>query len=89
MQDMILRHFTVKAVLDTEANWWVATSDDVPGLATGAATLEELISKLAVMIPELLELNEVDLTDDDDDFVTVSYSIMAEATGQARVRRAT
>jgi Domain of unknown function (DUF1902) len=29
----------------------------VPGLATGAATLDELVSKLAVMIPELLEIN--------------------------------
>ena len=88
MQHAAERHLTVKATMDTEAGWWVATSDDVPGLATGAATLEELIRKLAVMIPELLELNEDALTDDDDDFVTISYSIMAEATGQARVRRA-
>jgi len=35
----------------------VAESDDVPGLATGAATLDEMVSKLAIMIPELLELN--------------------------------
>ena len=48
---------TVNAVWDDEAKYWVAESDDVPGLATGAATLEELLSKLKVMIPELLELN--------------------------------
>ena len=28
-----------------------------PGLATGAATLDELVDKLNAMIPELLELN--------------------------------
>ena len=36
---------------------WVATSDDVVGLATEAATPDELVAKLQVMIPELLEAN--------------------------------
>jgi predicted RNase H-like HicB family nuclease len=36
---------------------WVATSDDVPGLATGADTLDALVDKLKVVIPELLEAN--------------------------------
>ena len=48
---------SVNAFWDDEAGIWVAESDDVPGLATGAATLELLLSKLEVMIPELLELN--------------------------------
>ncbi len=47
----------ITAFWDDEASYWVAESADVPGLATGAATLEELVSKLKVMIPELLELN--------------------------------
>ncbi len=38
---------------------WVAESEDVPGLATEAPTLEELLAKLAVMVPELLEENGV------------------------------
>jgi len=38
---------------------WCATSDDVPGLATEAATLECLVEKLKVMIPELLQANGV------------------------------
>jgi predicted RNase H-like HicB family nuclease len=50
-------HF-IRAEWDAEAKVWVATSDDVPGLATEAATLEELSSKLDVMVPELLQLNE-------------------------------
>ena len=48
----------VRAEWDDEAGVWVATSDDVPGLATEADTMEGLISKLRAMIPELLELNQ-------------------------------
>jgi predicted RNase H-like HicB family nuclease len=47
----------IRAEWDEEAMVWVATSDDVPGLATEAVTMEELIQKLKVMIPELLMAN--------------------------------
>lgn len=47
----------IKAEWDDEAAVWVATSDDVPGLATEAATKEALVQKLKVMVPELLALN--------------------------------
>jgi predicted RNase H-like HicB family nuclease len=47
----------VRAEWDDEARVWVATSDDVPGLATEGVTVEGLIQKLRVMIPELLEAN--------------------------------
>ena len=36
----------------------MAVSEDVPGLATEAPTIEALMAKLRVMVPELLELNE-------------------------------
>ena len=49
--------FFVRAEWDAEASVWVATSDDVPGLATEADTVEDLSAKLATMIPELLEAN--------------------------------
>ena len=49
--------YYVHASWDEEAGVWVATSDDVPGLVTEAATTEELIQKLKVMIPELLDAN--------------------------------
>ncbi len=52
----------VHAEWDDEASVWVASSDDVPGLATEAPTTEELISKLKVMIPELLALNNLAVT---------------------------
>lgn len=53
--------FTVIADWDDEARVWVASSEDVPGLVTEADSLEALAAKLAVMVPELLELNDVPL----------------------------
>jgi predicted RNase H-like HicB family nuclease len=51
------KQITVNAEWDPEAKVWVATSDDVPGLITEAATVEALTEKLAVIIPELLQVN--------------------------------
>ncbi|MSQ20877.1 MAG: DUF1902 domain-containing protein [Betaproteobacteria bacterium] len=52
-----MRQFDVVAIWDPEAEVWVATSDDVPGLITEAASMEVFIEKLKVMIPELLAAN--------------------------------
>ncbi|BAZ13576.1 hypothetical protein NIES4071_54150 [Calothrix sp. NIES-4071] len=49
----------VEAFWDSEAEVWVATSEDVPGLVTEAETTELLTSKLQVIIPELLFANEI------------------------------
>lgn len=49
----------VQAFWDPEARVWVAESPDVPGLVTEAATLEDLLNKLSVMVPELLEENGI------------------------------
>jgi len=51
--------YHVQADWDHEAGVWVATSDDVPGLATEAPTIEALAAKLRTMIPELLEANQL------------------------------
>jgi predicted RNase H-like HicB family nuclease len=56
------RHETVKRLL-VNARWdaapevWSADSDDIPGLATEAESVEALMQKLKVMVPELLEIN--------------------------------
>jgi predicted RNase H-like HicB family nuclease len=47
----------IRAEWDDEASVWVATSDDVPGLVTEAASIEALMEKLRVMVPELLDAN--------------------------------
>ena len=57
---MLNRMILVRAQRDELAGVWVATSEDVPGLVTEAATLEDLQEKVLVMIPELLEANQID-----------------------------
>jgi predicted RNase H-like HicB family nuclease len=52
-----MKTLTVHADWDDEAAVWVAESEDVPGLATYAETIDQLLAKLKVMVPELLEAN--------------------------------
>jgi predicted RNase H-like HicB family nuclease len=51
--------YHVQADWDPEAEVWVATSEDVPGLATEADTIEALMEKLQALVPELLTMNAV------------------------------
>lgn len=55
----MVRPVVVNAIWDAESKVWIAESDGVPGLATGADTLEELVEKLKVAIPELLTENGI------------------------------
>jgi predicted RNase H-like HicB family nuclease len=58
------RRFTIRADWDDEAKVWVATSEDVLGLATEADTIPSLIAKLERSLPELLvENGQLDATD--------------------------
>jgi hypothetical protein len=54
---MNLNTLTVRALWDDDAKVWVAESDEVPGLVAEATTIEGLLEKLRVRVPELLELN--------------------------------
>ncbi|MGH9342833.1 MAG: DUF1902 domain-containing protein [Terriglobia bacterium] len=49
--------FLVTAHWDSEAGVWVAESDDIPGLVAEAESLNVLMEKICVLVPELLELN--------------------------------
>lgn len=49
--------YVVKLVWDTEANVWVATSDDIPGLVLESGSFDALIERVRFAAPELLELN--------------------------------
>ena len=51
--------YEIKAMWDTEAGMWIASSEEVPGLCTEAETLEILIKKLKTIVPELLQANSV------------------------------
>jgi predicted RNase H-like HicB family nuclease len=59
MLESIMAQYRVRAEWDAWAKVWVVSSDDVPGLATGADTWNLLIEKLKIVIPELLEENEL------------------------------
>ena len=54
-----MREYKVIAFWDREASVWVAESEDVPGLVTEAETVEQLVGKLRVLVPKLLEANGV------------------------------
>ena len=56
---MELAVYQVSAFWDEEAAVWVATSEDVPGFATEADTIEALSQKLRDMVPDLLLSNHV------------------------------
>jgi predicted RNase H-like HicB family nuclease len=74
------KKFYIKAVWDDEAGVWVASSEDVPGLSTEAETLELLIKKLKIIIPELLHANDITLPDH-----PISFHLVSERTEIAAV----
>jgi predicted RNase H-like HicB family nuclease len=51
------RRYTILATWDAEAGVWVATSEEVLGLATEADTIPALVEKLERILPELLVEN--------------------------------
>ncbi|OUL24972.1 hypothetical protein BV378_17150 [Nostoc sp. RF31YmG] len=51
--------FKVEAFWDSDAQVWVASSNDVPGLVTEASTIEVLTQKVREIIPELIVLNNI------------------------------
>ena len=52
-----MAQWTIRADYDPDSKSWYVFDSDVPGLSTGADTLEVLEAKLPGMIVELLELN--------------------------------
>lgn len=54
---MFKKDIRVDAFWDGVAKVWVASSEDVSGLITEAETMEHLVDKLKILIPELLQAN--------------------------------
>ena len=52
-----MKKLLVTAQWDDEAKVWVATSQDIPGLVTEAASLDALLERVLAVAPELLEDN--------------------------------
>ncbi|GMR08116.1 MAG: hypothetical protein BMS9Abin26_1121 [Gammaproteobacteria bacterium] len=71
MQELI-----VTALWDDEAQVWLATSDDIPGLVVEASTCDALVKELQLLIPDLLEENGMIPKDADQ---TISFKLLSEA----------
>jgi predicted RNase H-like HicB family nuclease len=86
--DVIRGTILVRAIWDADADVFVATSSDVPGLVTEAATLQELQAKLKVLIPELLELNgSLTVADGDEAYPDeIPLVLMSEQVTKVRLR---
>lgn len=79
---MTTKPFFIRAEWDDDSQVWVATSDDVPGLATEGETMEQLIQKLKIMIPELLEANGVALSQEVPfELISRRFEIARQAVG--------
>ena len=55
-----MKTYFIQAEWDEQAGVWVATSDGVPGLVAESETIEALVLKLKLRVPELLEANGID-----------------------------
>lgn len=53
--------FEVHAEWVADSGAWIATSEDVPGLCVQADTFDEMVEIVTGLVPELLELNNVDV----------------------------
>ena len=51
-------NYRIKFVWDNEADVWIATSEDVPGLVLESGSFDALIERVKYAIPELVELNK-------------------------------
>lgn len=49
--------YNIQMTWDPEAAVWIATSDDVPGLALESGSFDALIERVKYAVPELMELN--------------------------------
>ncbi|MCM1091465.1 MAG: DUF1902 domain-containing protein [Butyrivibrio sp.] len=49
--------YVVNLIWDNEANVWIATSDDIPGLVLESGSFDALLERVRFAVPELLTLN--------------------------------
>jgi len=51
--------YIVKLIWDNDAQVWVATSDDIPGLVLESVSFDALLERVRFAVPELFELNKI------------------------------
>jgi hypothetical protein len=55
--------YVINTTWDAEASVWIATSEDVPGLTLESGSLDALMERVRIAVPELLSLNGSDQAD--------------------------
>lgn len=50
-------NYSVNLLWDTDASVWVATSEDIKGLVLESGSLDVLIERVRMTVPELLKFN--------------------------------
>ena len=53
-----MQEYMINCEWDSEANVWIASSNDVPGLVLESGSIDALIERVKFAVPELLELNK-------------------------------
>ena len=74
---MNMRSIIVRATWDDEAEVWVATSNDIEGLAVESNSMEKLQPKVMAAVADLLELNGIG-----SDLPEIPVHILAEHIGK-------
>ena len=49
--------YVITTTWDTESSVWIATSEDIPGLALESGSLDALMERVRIAVPDLLSLN--------------------------------
>ncbi len=52
--------YVISFTWDDEANVWIATSKDIPGLVLESGSFDALLERTRFAVPELLELNSIE-----------------------------
>lgn len=62
---------------DADASVWYVSESNVPGLIAEAASLDEMVKKLDVLVPEMLEENGFHVS------ATVPFCLLANRHGRS------
>lgn len=49
--------YVINFTWDSEADVWIATSEDIPGLVLESGSFDALLERTRFAVPELIELN--------------------------------
>ena len=55
----VVMEYVVNFMYDEEANVWIATSEDIPGLVLENESLDKIMSETKDAVKELIELNHI------------------------------